>query len=112
MRKGKYRITADLDNISLNIARIRTYLIVRWLYDKMHIHINKLKLRRSSSGKGVHIILFTDDKITNRKIFLIRSLIGDDARRIAHDKHRRRPKQYLFKEKIRIKMKNKPKGGD
>lgn len=96
--KLKTRITADLDNTSMLAARIRTFLVCKWLYEK-DVIIDKKELRLSSSKKGVHVILWTSNKLNNKAVFFIRELLGDDIRRLEIDKSRRRPRQYLFKTK-------------
>ena len=95
------RMTADLDKISLKTAQIRVMAILFYLFKK-GIVFDFREIRKSSSGKGVHVILWTSQELTKRKIFFIRSLLGDDPRRLERDKKRRRPKQYLFKRKVRL----------
>lgn len=97
------RITADLDRITLTTAKARLTAIVYYLNKIHNININYTKIRRSSSKKGCHVILFTDGKLPKYKIIWIRELLGDDWKRIKHDLKRKYPRQYLFKKKVRIR---------
>lgn len=93
------RITADLDNMPLTVARIRALAIINLLDKHFNIIIDRKKIRMSSSKKGCHVILFTNNKLKKDGIFFIRYLLGDDHKRIKKDLKRKRPKQYLFTEK-------------
>ena len=95
------RITADLDNTPLSVARIRTYAIMEYMKNK-DILLESPEIRLSSSGKGCHVILWSNEKLEKYTIFFIRMLLGDDFKRLSRDFKRRRAKQYLFKRKIRL----------
>ena len=97
------RITADMDNIPFSVAKSRTLAVIDYIYKYHKIIIDRKTVRRSSGGKGCHAILWTNDYLTNWDVFYIRFLLGDDIRRIKKDIKRRRPKQYLFKKKIKIR---------
>lgn len=97
------RITADLDNTRLSVARVRTTAVIAWLYHHYTIIFDKRIIRKSPSGKGYHIILWTSQRMTNKEIFFTRALLGDDPKRLELDMKRRRPKQYLFNKKIPAK---------
>ena len=94
------RITADLDNIAELTATIRTNLIIKWLYDTMNVIIESKEIRVSSSGKGIHIILWSSSKINNKQIFFIRSLLGDDYKRIERDKKSKHKQTLFYKKKF------------
>ena len=96
------RITADLDNISLSTAGIRVLAVLNLLF-KNGFRFNDKIIRLSPRKKGVHVILWTNQLLDKKQIFFIRSLLGDDYERLSRDKKRRRPKQYLFKSKHRLK---------
>ena len=96
------RITADLDNTLLSIAIFRTQAVIDYIYKEHEIIIYDKIIRKSFSGKGCHVILFSDNKLSKWDIFYIRLLLGDDCKRVKKDLLRRRPKQYLFKEKIKL----------
>jgi hypothetical protein len=98
------RITADLDNIPLSVARARTIAIINYLFHLDVIFDSRI-IRKSSSKKGCHVILWTRNNLDKQQIIFIRYLLGDDTKRIKRDLLRRRPKQYLFKKKVRIRMK-------
>jgi hypothetical protein len=97
------RITADLDGIPMSIARARTLAVINYLHHYKNIIIDSKIIRLSSSKKGVHVILWTSQNIGINEIFYIRLLLGDDTKRLARDLKRRRPRQYLFKKKIRLR---------
>ena len=97
------RITADIDNTPLSVVKMRTIAIINYLHDKFNIEIDRKEIRKSSRGKGAHVILFTQQKLKKHVLFLARFLLGDDHKRIKMDLKRRRPKQYLFKKKISLR---------
>jgi hypothetical protein len=94
------RITADIDNTPLSVVETRTHLVQLYCFDK-DIIFDRKTIRKSSSGRGYHVILWTSNTVDRDLILFIRYLLGDDTKRIMRDVARRKPKQYLFKEKIR-----------
>lgn len=99
MRNHYIRITADLDNTSLKVAQIRTKCILDYLFTRRSIVFDRKEIVKSSRGKGVHIILWTREFLTDKDIFLLRAVLGDDYKRLLRDKQRPYPKQYLFDKK-------------
>lgn len=91
------RITADLDNTPLIIAKKRTIAILVYLYKNYKIHFEDKIIRKSSSGKGCHVILWTNHKLKEKEVIFIRMLLGDDFQRIIRDS--KNPKQHLFYKK-------------
>lgn len=97
------RITADLDNTPLSVAKMRTIAVIDYVYRHYNITFSDKIFRLSSSKKGCHVILWTDNKLNKEMILLIRYLLGDDTKRLIEDKKRRRPKQYLFRKKVKLR---------
>lgn len=100
------RITADLDNTLLSVAKARALAIEAYLHARYHILINSFNVYYSSSHKGCHVILWTEQKLDKTKILFIRALLGDDPSRLMRDIRRRRPKQYLFDNKKMLRRKS------
>lgn len=103
------RITADLDNTKVSIARARAYIISAFLIRQFNYPVSDVLVRKSSSGKGCHVILWIDTNdtklLTKSRIFYIRELLGDDYKRVKLDRLRKFPEQRLFKKKIKLKKK-------
>lgn len=96
------RITADMDNIPPSVASTRTTAIIEYLYNRIGLSFDRKIIRKSSSGKGCHVILWTKERLTKEQIVFIRYILGDDVKRIKKDLKRRRCKQYLFKRKVKL----------
>lgn len=92
------RITADIDHKNIQKISYKIREAIR-LYE---IVPERIVIKKSNS-KGYHIIIFTKDKLKKNEIMHIRKILGDDEKRLSMDKKRRRPKQYLFKEKIKLR---------
>ena len=91
----KIRITADIDTRNPLVA-------LKYFIRAFRIPQSKLIVKLSNT-KGFHIIVFTEKTYTQKQIMKLREFIGDDKKRLAIDKKRKHPKQYLFFKKIKLK---------
>ena len=63
-----------------------------------------VEVRRSPSGRGYHIIAWSDRGLFERELNLLRKIAGDDQMRIYLDEMGERQQEVLFtiKEKVKI----------
>lgn len=63
-----------------------------------------VEVRKSPSGRGLHIIAWSDKGLFERELFLLRRIAGDDQMRIYLDEMGNRQTEVLFtvKEKVKI----------
>jgi len=88
------RITADIDSLNINllISCLKTF--------KKYGFTKDLLIRKSSSGKGYHVIAWSENKgVSKKKLLKIRKKAGDDTIRIMLDNKTGRQIQVLFTEK-------------
>lgn len=87
------RITADIDSKNRYVLAFYTLRAIMYLKPQ-HLVIKK------SARKGYHLFVWTKEDGKKDKL---RSMIGDDKRRIRLDKTRKIAKQTLFNTKERYK---------
>jgi hypothetical protein len=93
------RITIDIDNRDINqmIKCLKT--LKKYYFDK------ELTIKQSPSGRGYHIISWSDKGVTLKKLLKIRGKSGDDKIRIKLDGKTGRQIQVLFTEKKKTILK-------
>jgi len=94
------RITCDIDTINI-AALIRCLKVFR-----RYKFTKDLTVRKSSSGKGYHVIAWADKGRTLKKLIKIRRKAGDDKIRCDLDLKSNRQIQVLFTKKKKKEIKN------
>lgn len=92
-----YRITVDIDTKNPFLISLRILGALKF--------VSKIKMiiLKPSNSKGYHLIIWTSKRYTQKQKLNLRKLLFDDKRRIEIDKKRKKPKQYLFFLKRKLK---------
>lgn len=95
---GIKRITCDLDTRDINdlIHCLKTFN--RYGFNK------ELTIRDSPTGKGYHIICWSDHGVSKKKLIKIRRKAGDDPIRCDLDERSNRQIQVLFTHKEKVTL--------
>lgn len=86
-------ITLDIDTLDKQVIIFALKKIASYGYE------NDITVRRSSSGKGVHIIAWSNTGLTKKELLALRYISGDDPIRIWLDSQADRVGQVLFTNK-------------
>lgn len=92
----KSRITIDLD-----CKNIKKLLLCIGKGIRIIPKLTGIKIM-PSTNKGWHIIFYSNEKMSMKRILEYRKKLGDDPMRIYYSK-KEKPKQILFQKKVRVK---------
>jgi hypothetical protein len=84
MKGAKSRLTIDIDSKDASWG-----LQAQKAYYELKRHAAEVDVRVSSSGEGIHLCAFFDERLTDAQKERWRRHLGDDARRIHLDTQRR-----------------------
>lgn len=89
----KSRITIDIDSRSF-------FLLLRGIFFLWIYGFKNIEIRESPSKRGIHLIGWSNKNYSQKKMYKVRRLAGDDKNRIFLDRScKKKIKQVLFKKK-------------